>query len=593
MRAVVLMFDTLCRRYLGPYGGTDIPTPGFDRLAEHSVRFDNCYAGSMPCMPARREMHTGRHNFLHRSWGPLEPFDDSVPSILSAAGIHTHLSTDHYHYWEDGGATYHNRFDTYELFRGQEGDRWKGVVDPPAPPANLNPTTTVARQDWINRTYMPTEDTHSQTATVDSGLEFIAVNAHADSWMLQIECFDPHEPFFTYPEYLAIAGVDTSEPIFDWPQYRRVTESMNEQERLRRSYLALLAQCDRSVQRVLAAFDEHDLWSDTALIVCTDHGFLLGEHGWWGKTVQPFYDETIHTPLFVWDPRSGERGSSREALVQTVDLGPTLLDVFDCPPTDRMQGHSLSAVITEDAPIRKGALFGVAGGHVNVTDGRYVYMRSCVRPENSPLHEYTLMPTHMRGHFSAEELRAAELVEGFPFTRGIPVLRTPAWTVGNPFRFGTLLYDLELDPQQQRPLRDDDELEMTMIELMVELMRESEAPAEQYERLGLPPTGPVTAEHVLISAQWNAVVRSTASVPMKDDFAPDAPVAHAQLSELLAHAPTAAVVESHFPFISGLAPMMRERLIGAGIVELNGFTGSQDMDGLLAIDRELRSALTT
>jgi hypothetical protein len=367
---------------------------------------------------------------------------------------------------------------------------------------------------------------------------------------------------------------------------------MSEQERLRRAYLALLAQCDRSVQRVLDAFDEFDLWADTALVVCTDHGFLLGEHGWWGKTVQPFYDETIHTPLFVWDPRSRERGTSREALVQTVDLGPTLLDLFDCPPTDRMQGRSLAAVIAEDAPIRRGALFGVAGGHVNVTDGRYVYMRSCKRPENTPLHEYTLMPTHMRGHFSAEELRAAELVEGFPFTRGTPVLRTPAWTVGNPFRFGTLLYDLEHDPRQQKPLRDADEIEMKMIELLVELMRESEAPVEQYERLGLPPTGPVTAEHLLISEQWNAVVRSTVSVPRKDDFPSDAPVAHVQLSELLAHAPTAAVVEGHFPFIAGLAPMMRERIIGAGIVELNGFTGSQDMEGLLVIDRELRAALT-
>ena len=112
MRAVMVMFDSLNRKMLSSYGCEWTETPNFKRLAERSVTFENCYAGSMPCMPARREMHTGRHNFLHRGWGPLEPFDDSVPQMLRNHGIHTHLTTDHQHYWEDGGATYHNRYST-------------------------------------------------------------------------------------------------------------------------------------------------------------------------------------------------------------------------------------------------------------------------------------------------------------------------------------------------------------------------------------------------------------------------------------------------------------------------------------------------
>lgn len=93
-------------------------------------------------MPARREMHTGRYNFLHRSWGPLEPFDDSMPEILKDRGIHTHLAIDHVHYIEDGGGTYHNRYTTYELSRGQEGDARKGEVVPkieiPSPDVQAN-----------------------------------------------------------------------------------------------------------------------------------------------------------------------------------------------------------------------------------------------------------------------------------------------------------------------------------------------------------------------------------------------------------------------------------------------------------------------
>lgn len=119
MRAIMLMFDTLNRHFLPCYGCEWTHAPNFQRLAEKTCVFDNCYIGSMPCMPARRELHTGRYNFLHRSWGPLEPYDDSAIAMLSASGIYTHLVTDHQHYWEDGGATYHFRYTSFDFIRGR------------------------------------------------------------------------------------------------------------------------------------------------------------------------------------------------------------------------------------------------------------------------------------------------------------------------------------------------------------------------------------------------------------------------------------------------------------------------------------------
>ena len=83
MKAVFVLFDSLNRHMLGAYGGTRIPTPNFDRLAARSATFDNHYVGSLPCMPARRDMLTGRLTFLHRSWGPLEPFDNAFPGIAA------------------------------------------------------------------------------------------------------------------------------------------------------------------------------------------------------------------------------------------------------------------------------------------------------------------------------------------------------------------------------------------------------------------------------------------------------------------------------------------------------------------------------
>src|SRR3546814_12090020 len=118
------------RSALQCYGGSAIETPNFDRFSRRAVTFDRHFVGSLPCMPARREMHTGRLNFLHRSWGPLEPFDQSFAQLLGAQDVYTHLVSDHYHYWEDGGATYHNRYNTWEFVRGQEWDKWKAMVQP-------------------------------------------------------------------------------------------------------------------------------------------------------------------------------------------------------------------------------------------------------------------------------------------------------------------------------------------------------------------------------------------------------------------------------------------------------------------------------
>ena len=95
MRAIMVMYDSLNRHMLEPYGCDWTITPNFCRLAQRAVQFENNYVGSMPCMPARRELHTGRYNFFHRGWGPLEPFDDSMPEILKNAGVYTPVSYTH------------------------------------------------------------------------------------------------------------------------------------------------------------------------------------------------------------------------------------------------------------------------------------------------------------------------------------------------------------------------------------------------------------------------------------------------------------------------------------------------------------------
>lgn len=548
MRAIIVMFDSLNRRMLPPYGYTHAHAPNFARLATRTATFDRCYAGSMPCMPARREMHTGRHNFLHRSWGPIEPFDDSMPEILGRNGVYTHLVTDHQHYWEDGGATYHNRYSSYEFFRGQEGDLWKGVVGKTDGDRLRDILYRMHNQDGINRTYLEDEQDHPQSLTFQAGLEFIDTNAGADNWMLQLETFDPHEPFFSYDHYHRLypdSPLGNGED-FDWPPYARVTESEATVENAKLRYLALLSMCDANLGRVLDLMDEKNMWHDTMLIVCTDHGYMLGERGWWGKSVMPWYDETIHTPFFVWDPRTGIAGERRQALVQTIDIAPTLLNFFGVEPTKDMLGQPLKDAVASDKPVREAGLFGIFGGHVSVTDGRYVYMRASADATNQPLLEHTLMPTHMRSRFEPSEFADAELVPGFSFTKGAPVMRMPGWTMRGPSEFGTLLYDLETDPGQVTPLRDT-ALELRMADLLVRLLRDNDAPPSQYERLGLPATGPVTEAHLLIEKQWAQIELGQRRGPTVADFSPDAVVATVSVTSLLTKDSTKAVLVNALP----------------------------------------------
>src|SRR5690606_10324328 len=359
-----------------------IDTPNFNRFAQKAVAFERHFVGSRPCMPARREMHTGRLNFLHRSWGPLEPFDQSFAQLHGAQDIYTHLVSDHYHYWEDGGATYHNRYNTWEFVRGQEWDKWKAMVQPPLerlramyhPMQHPMGKNDGRVQAMVNREFMREEADYCCPRTFDAGLEFLEHNRHADNWLLHLECFDPHEPFHAPAHYRERYPTDYDGPILDWPRYKRNEESASEIAELRANYAALVAMCDHHFGRLLDFMDKHDMWKDTAVVLTTDHGFLLAEHDWWGKNRMPFYNEIAHIPLMVYHPDgASQAGQRRMALTQTIDIMPTLLALHGVEAPTTCDGRSLLPLLTQDGPGREAALYGMFGAGTNITDGRYTY----------------------------------------------------------------------------------------------------------------------------------------------------------------------------------------------------------------------------
>jgi arylsulfatase A-like enzyme len=506
MRVIFVLFDSLNRLAMGCYGSR-IPTPNFDRFAARAVTFDKHYVGSLPCMPARRDIHTGRLNFPHRSWGPLEPFDNSFAEILKHRGVHTHLVTDHAHYFEEGGATYHTRYSTWDFIRGQENDPWKAMVQPPLerfrekydqrhyPFGNeIDASSAMRLQHAVNREYMREEKDYPGPRCFTSALEFLEANRASDNWFLQIECFDPHEPFDAPERFRKAYDTGWNGGVLNWPYYEHVTDGAEEIAEIRANYAALVAMCDDYFGRLLDFMDEAGMWEDTVLVLTTDHGFLLSEHDWWGKNLQPYYEEISHIPLIVHHPAfAAQAGERRQELTQTYDLMPTILDAFGIAPPVEVQGRSVFAAMRGEGGGREVGIFGMFGGPVGATDGRYAYY---LYPEDlyAPgLHEYTLMPMHIRSMMTAAELSTAELVRGFGFTKEMPIMRIDALRdarrIPNVDRRvfenrGTQLFDLTNDPRQERPFRDET-VERRLREGIRAVLQGHDAPAEIYARYRL------------------------------------------------------------------------------------------------------------
>jgi len=490
MRTIFIVSDSLNREYLPCYGNDWVRAPNIDRLAARGVVFDNHYCGSMPCMPARREMMTGRINFLEAGWGGVEVFDRTLPKELQRQrGVYTHLVTDHYHYWEASGANYHTLFNTWEFLRGQEGDPWHPQVRDPQPPPHRGRNR---RQDWINRRFMDLDrdEDYPTPRCFLQAMDFLRRNGRQDNWHLHLEVFDPHEPFMCPARYREMYGDAWDRPWqFDWPSYAPVAEAEGPEAvaHIRRCYAGTLSMMDHWLGRLLDLMDELDLWRDTTVVLTTDHGHLLGEHGYWAKNYMFDYAQLVHIPLIVCSPEARQSGRRIGALTGTIDLMPTILDLFAAEPPPHVHGRSLRPLLDADGPHHESLLYGYFGKDIGWTDGRWTYCRQ-PRP-GGPLHEYTSIP-YRYGDLvrpeGLEMLRRAEMDRGtLAQAGGVPVYKVPRESHRHRDApdFDPV-YDIQADPDQTAPVRDA-ALEAKLAERLAAAMRRFDAPPEQFQRVGL------------------------------------------------------------------------------------------------------------
>src|SRR5215216_5104339 len=200
MKVITLLIDTLRYDFMGFNSNRWTNTPNMDQLAAKSLIFDKAYLGSYPCMPARRDLWTGKFEFPFRGWGPLEYDDKDLAKVITDEHeLTSMLITDHYHLWEKGSGNYHFDFSGYDFIRGQEYDRWK--IEPGGAPNPVEGKQVghlpvgYFELNQRNVRFRETEKDYFPAMLMSQAADWLEKNREREDFFLLVDCFDPHEPF--------------------------------------------------------------------------------------------------------------------------------------------------------------------------------------------------------------------------------------------------------------------------------------------------------------------------------------------------------------------------------------------------------------
>ena len=161
----------------------------------------------------------------------------------------------------------------------------------------------------------------------------------------------------TYPKDVLVpapgkTGLAAEQP-YDLPQ--KAPLSREQAVQLRRGYYACVSYVDAQVGRIVAELERLDLAKDTIIVLVGDHGFSLGEHGLWGKLTN--FEDSTRSPLIIAAPGRAAGGGRTPALVELVDVYPTLCDLAGLPKPDRLEGTSLVPLLKDPGSEWKTAAF--------------------------------------------------------------------------------------------------------------------------------------------------------------------------------------------------------------------------------------------
>ncbi len=330
-----------------------ILTPSLDQFANRAIEFTHAYAQQPSCNPSRTSLLTGLrpsttgivdNEVFYRT---LLPDVVTLPQLFLANGYFTASVGKVFH----KGQVWRNRKTwVVESYPTGNSIGLKGKGRRVTGGRFLNDRWLAAKGDDADQTdgAAALEAVRLLEETRDRPF-FIAVGFHR-----------PHPPHRapradfrryklpTFPfDWDGLPGPDVPNQAIPNPATARILESMSLRDRreLMRGYHAAATFVDRQFGLLIDTLDRLDLWRSTIVVVVSDHGYHLGEHGWWGKST--LWEESLRVPLLVHAPGLRVAGKRSPRPVELVDVYPTLTDLAGLEVPFELEGRSLRLLMKQ------------------------------------------------------------------------------------------------------------------------------------------------------------------------------------------------------------------------------------------------------
>jgi arylsulfatase len=367
-------FDTA-----GCYGNGFVNTPNIDRIARDGMRFSHAYCQSPVCTPSRASFLTGRYprTTRCRANGQSIPADETlVTKVLHDAGYtcglagKLHLSPCHPSVTHGAERRIDDGYDVFHWSHHPEADWPVNAYHHWLREKGVSFKTSPYRGSLQVKTGMPAEH-HQTTWCAQMAINFVEAHAGRKTpWLFSVNIFDPHHAFDPPAEYLEryLERLDSIPlpayrpgELADKPRYQQIDHAgayanktlhpfigMNDDDHrlVTAAYWAMVDLIDAQVGRMLDALERTGQLENTLVIFMSDHGEMLGDHGLYLKGPY-FYEPLVRVPLILHWPGKITAGRTSHALVELMDIAPTLLDAAGLARSQGMQGRSLWPLLTD------------------------------------------------------------------------------------------------------------------------------------------------------------------------------------------------------------------------------------------------------
>ena len=395
MNIILLVFDSLRKDCVGAYGRPPwwrVHTPRLDALAEESLVMDAMYPESLPTLPTRRALYTGRRVYPFHlgdfrlkgdfvgapGWGPIPEDQPTLAEILQENGYRTGLVSDVYHQFKPS-KNYWRGFDQWMFLRGQETDKYRS--GPEISDAELeywlpkqfhNEYRVNFLRQCLKNMYDRTkeEDYFAPRVLIESA-RWLEQNRDAKNFFLTIESFDPHEPWFC-PEHYRKMYDPNDGPEWVISGYADTTGMPPELlRRVQANYCGEVTMCDRWFGHLYDTMRALGMLEDTLLIVTADHGHSVGDKAFIGKRGYPSDPSVYDVPLIIRHPQGIGAGKRSGLMIQHTDVGAQVLEFAGLQIPEAFDGRSFWKAALSGGPALKDHVTVAWGSTITVIDDRW------------------------------------------------------------------------------------------------------------------------------------------------------------------------------------------------------------------------------